>query len=152
MFIIMSAILRDMSKERPRSAWIIEWRWFGDHRKVEAKLLHVLNPRVKDSTVISYMKCLYMNSELVAGLDRLGFLSSKYWKGMVIHEGPRISVGANPFLMAWHVKDLTIEIDYKSSREVFHWTQVPGRRYNEETHEFEDLGQPMKREESLPYG
>jgi len=93
-----------------------------------------------------------MNSELVCSADRLGFLSSKYWKGMVTHEGPRISVGANPYLMAWHVKDLTFEIDYKSSREVFRWTQVPGRRYNEQTHEFEDVGQPMRREESLPYG
>ena len=139
-----------MSKERPRSAWVIEWRWFGHHRRVRTKLLHVLNPRLKARTVKNYMKCLYLNSGLVSGMDRLGFLSNKYWPGpMAIEAGPRISVGANPCLVAWHVRDLTIHIDHKRSREVFRWTQVPGRRYNEETHEFEDLGEALAREESL---
>ena len=140
-----------MAKERPRSAWVIEWIWFREDRKVKTKLLHVLNPLVKDRTVIKYMKCLYMNSEITTGIDRLGVLSGKYWEGMVICEGPRISVGSDPRLTAWHVKDLTIEIDYKRRLEVFRWTRVPGRRYNEQRHDFEDLGQPMKREESLPY-
>ncbi len=98
------------------------------------------------------MKCLYLNSGLVAGVDRLGFLSNKYWEGKVIHEGPRLAVGENPYLMAWLVKNLTIEIDRKHSQEVFRWTQVPGRRYNEKTGKIEDLGQPIEREESLPYG
>lgn len=96
------------------------------------------------------MKCLYLNSEVVAGPDRLGFLSNKFWQGMVTHEGPRISVGRNPFLVALYVKDLTVEIDYQRSLEVFSWTQIPGNHYNEQTHGFENLGQPVKREESLP--
>ena len=146
------AILGDMPKQRPRSAWIIEWKSIGAHRRVQAKLLHVLNPRVNQRAVISYMKCLYMNSGLVAGLDRLGFLSDKYWEGIVIHEGPRLSVGENPYLIACFVKDLTIEIDRERSQEIFRWTQVPGRRYNEKTREIEDLGQPIAREAILPYG
>ncbi len=140
-----------MPKERPRSAWVIEWKWFGDHRKLRTKFLHVLNGRLNESTVIGYMKCLYLNSELSHGVDRLGFLSSKYWKGKLIQEGPRIAVGWNPYLMAWRVKDLTIKVDYQHSREVFRWTQVPGRRYNEKTREFEGLGNAIKREEILPY-
>jgi hypothetical protein len=141
-----------MPTDRPRSAWVIEWVWLSEHRKVKTKLLHVLNPRLNARTVINYMKCLYLNSELTSGVDRLGFLSSKHWKGRVIQEGPRISVGRNPYLMGWHVKDLTIEIDYKRSLEVFRWTEVPGRRYNEKTHEWEDLGEALTREESLPFG
>ena len=141
-----------MRKERPRSAWIIEWVWFGDHRKVKSELLHVLNPRINHRTVLDYMKCLYMNSELASGVDRLGFLSSKYWKGLVIHEGTRMFLGDNPFLVAWSVKDLTIEVEHKESREVFRWTQQPGRRYNEQVGEFEDLGRPKKRVAYRPHG
>jgi hypothetical protein len=122
----------------------------GDHRKVNAKLLHVLNPRVCQESVITYMKCLFLNSELLSGDERFRFLSDKYWQGQVIREGRRITLGSNPFLMAWRVSDLTIERDEANSMEVFRWTQVPGSRYNSRTRKVELLGEPRPRQESLP--
>jgi hypothetical protein len=112
---------------------------------VKTRILHVLNPRLKVETVVKYLKCLYLNSDECRGFNRLGHLSNKYWQGRVIIEGPRIALGDNPCLMAWHVRDLTIEVDYEQSREIFRWTQVPGSRYNAETNVIEKLGEALKR-------
>ncbi len=55
---------------------------------------------------------------------------------MVIEEGPRIAVGHNPYLRAWHVKDLTIEIGNCSGR--FGGVRQEGAAVESATKVFED--------------
>jgi len=128
---------------------VIRWDSIGTSLKLKRQILHILNPRLHADTIIKYMKCLYLNSEMESGIDRLARLEGDYWRGMVLNERTRLWVGHNPYLIAWHVKDLTIEIDYERKLEVFRWTQVPGERYNAEG-KVEYLGNFMKREQSLP--
>ncbi len=142
-----------MMKQRPKSAWVIEWQSIAPTtRQVKNRILHVLNSRLHPNTVITYMRLLYANSEMESGMNRIASLSGEYWRhGHIIRqEGPRIYVGIDPFLMAWRVKDLTIEVDYEKGLEIFRWTQVPGERINQETGAVEYLGDRIKREESLP--
>jgi hypothetical protein len=142
-----------MMKQRPMSAWVIEWQSIATARKIKNRILHVLNARLHPETVIKYMQLLYANSEMESGIDRIASLSSEYWRcaHIIIQEGPRIAVGVNPYLMAWRVKDLTIEVDYEKGLEIFRWTQVPGERINQKTGAVEYLGDRIKREESLPH-
>ena len=128
---------RIMPKLRPKCAWVIEWCAIGTSLKIKSKILHVLNPRLQSSSVTQYMQCLYLNSEMESGMDRIAFLRGDCWYGIVRDEGTHITVGPNPCLVAWYVKDLTIEIDYERSLEVFRWTHILGAR--------------MKREVCLPY-
>jgi hypothetical protein len=142
-----------MSKQRQRSAWVIEWQSIGRPLTIKNRILHVLNPRLHPETVIKYMKLIYLNSEMESGMDRIASLTGDYWNfgARVIEQGPRITVGRNPVLVAWHLKDLTIEIDYRRSLEIFRWTQTPGERFNEEKGKVEYLGNRIRREESFPY-
>lgn len=141
-----------MRKPRPRGAWIIHWVSLPSHRPIPQQILHVLNPRVNYLEVIRYMKCLYLNSDMQGGYGRLRYLSNKFWKHEPVRiDGRMLTVGDDPCLMAWRVDDLTIEIDYKNSREVFRWTQPPGSRYDAKTQQVVPFGKAIPREESLPY-
>jgi len=98
------------------------------------------------------MRGLYMNSELFLVSERFRFTRPKReWKNQIVREGPRLSFGDNPCLMASLVSDLTTEMDEVDGCEIIRWTQPPGLWLNRETNQIEDLGVPFPREFKIPY-
>jgi len=141
-----------MPKTRKRKAWVIQWVWFGEHRKVEPNILHILSARWPSRKVLDYMRGLYMNSDLFLVSERFRFtLPRRNWDNMVIHEGPRLSFGHNPTLTAWYVSDLATELDKQNFCEIVRWTQTPGKRLNPESGEIENLGEPIQKEFRISY-
>jgi hypothetical protein len=94
--------------------------------------------------LLEYMKLLYMNSELFLVSERLRFLSSKSWAGLIHMEGPRIIVGDNPILVGSFVSDLRFE-PVSGAIQTVRWTQPAGIRRRPPENKAEYLGQPTEK-------
>jgi hypothetical protein len=94
--------------------------------------------------VLQHMKFLYLNSEPFLLSERLQFLSEKAWRGLVHMEGPRIIIGADPFLVGSLVHDLRAESPV-GGQQIIRFTSPPGIRRRLPEYEIEYLGQPVKK-------
>jgi len=134
---------------KKRKGWIIQWDWFGDNKKVDPNIFHVLNPRLSPDKVIFYMRSLFINSPLFFVSERLSLLkSSPDPRVGIVNEVTRILVGDNPVLVAHYVEDLRAEYDAKTHTEKSSWTQGPG--YSRKTGK-KLQGRTIKKEWTIKY-
>ncbi|MBU2701157.1 hypothetical protein Ga0466249_002271 [Sporomusaceae bacterium BoRhaA] len=89
-------------------AWLIKWKWIGDHAKVENDIAAIVNYRTSPDNVKSLVEQLYVNSLCLR--DRLRYVKSK--SSLVYKANSDINgtiiCGDNPFLEARKVDILEV--------------------------------------------
>jgi hypothetical protein len=126
---------------RNKRFWVI--RWEGD--QLQKQFFHLLPVRQTSTPIEEYMIGLYFNSPSLLLFERMKRINSTLRKNIkILREGPRITVGSNPFLVAWEVNDLTI--DHKSAEgvEYVSYTKPPAYRVNSKTKVAEPIGSPQQ--------
>jgi hypothetical protein len=126
-----------------RHCWVIKWH--EDERYPFTKnFLYILPWRWTSQHVLEHVLCLYHNSPVIMIFERGGWMNSKTRCGILISiQGPRITVGGNPFLVASRVKDFRVVLDSERRVEIVSYTQPPGVRWIRGTNEIENDGFPV---------
>ena len=133
-------------KQRPATAWVIEWRC---HRKDSPIREHHLRPHIlprhwQSERVFDYMRCLFWNSPLWTPFESLKRVNQRQPLGIfIIGEGPRLFYGDATHLVAWHVKDLQIERD-SVGKVVVEWTAPAGSRFDRKSGTIVPVGAGVK--------
>ncbi len=127
---------------RNKRFWVI--RWEGD--QLQKHFFHLLPVRQSSTPIEEYMIGLYFNSSSLLMFERMKLINSTLRKKniKILREGPRITIGSNPFLVAWEVNDLVI--DHKSAEGVerISYTEPPAYRLNSKTKVPERIGLPQQ--------
>lgn len=119
---------------KPRKAWIIQWEWAGDHAKIEPNIFHVLDSKCSIKYVESYLRSLYLNSAWFNIEERIGSVGMKDAYLTVNAEyGCRVSIGANPHLVAMRVEKLRAQYDPSTGLDTVEYELPPLVRYDAET-------------------
>jgi hypothetical protein len=126
---------------RNKRFWVI--RWEGD--QLQKQFLHLLPVRQSSTPIEEYMIGLYFNSPSLLLFERRKRINATLRKNIkILRERSRITVGSNPFLVAWEVDDLVIA--HKSAEGVEHvsYTEPPEYRVNSKTKAAEPIGSPRQ--------
>ncbi len=108
-----------MTYRKPRKvrAWLVTWEWSGDHAKVDDRVAaafdsRLLPERVRGFVEILYAQQMYTLSEKIAsfvGNHRRNPYPAEFLKIEGVPCEGEIHCGANPWLRARLVDDLTVE-------------------------------------------
>ena len=117
-------------------AWLITWKWAGDHAAEDDPVVAVLSARTSAKDVRKYVERLYV--EKTASLaeklsyarynqpQELPYPAEFGQVGGLRYQG-EITCGHNPWLHARLVDDLRIEAD-ANGNDVPRWTEIRPRR------------------------
>lgn len=123
----------------PAHCWVITWSK-DDRYPFTKNFLHVLPYRWGTSRVLDYVLGVYHNSALWT-FERRSWMNSKPRHGIIIEErGPTITVGHNPYLSAWRVRDFRSVYKLETKVEIVTFTLPARRRFNRETGSIEVEG------------
>lgn len=129
-----------------KTAWVIEWDRFGNHRPIPQSEIFVLPWRWKSSRVIDFMRCIYFNARQFSISDSVFDLNARQSSMVrVVDEIDRITFGDNPFLIAAYVHDLKVEYDPAQRLEYVRWTRPPGLQSDHERLRLKTVGSPLPR-------
>ena len=115
-------------KTQPMTAWLIMWEWVGGHAAVEKPYVDIVSFRKNIPYVKEYLQrlhdlnCLNLRERMSAARYNR---SPKPIYEATVHRtthGVEIHCGHNPYLVARHVRNLTIETDPSTGAEVVRWT------------------------------
>lgn len=99
-----------MPSKRGIRAWVIEWKWAGEHARHLGPRWMLLHWRTSARTVADLMERLYAQSEYTVS-EQVALLSGRWTSPSraVIHDFDRITCGNNPYLFACPAKDVRAE-------------------------------------------
>lgn len=108
-------------------AWLIMWRWEGNHAAVDDPVVTVLSARTSAENVRRYVEQRYIEAT-ASPEEKLSY--ARYNKPRKppyparLERGRRIHCGHNPWLHASVVDDLRVEMD-ADGNDVLKWTNPP---------------------------
>jgi hypothetical protein len=86
-----------------KSAWLIEWKWFGDHAAVSEPFIGIIDGRTSQQTVRRLIEILYLlksstrrEQHEIADRGELAYPAQASKRG-------RVACGDNPFIHACRV-------------------------------------------------
>ena len=109
------------------AAWLILWEEMGDHAKVEQPYVDIVSARRSADYISKYVQRLYgiFHHTLAERTDFERYQNPRDRPYPVTRDmtqtGLVISVGHNPFLKAQVVRNLVVEVDAETDREVVTW-------------------------------
>lgn len=113
-----------------KTAWLITWKWFGDHAAVEDDVVAIVSYRRSGSYIKDFMENLYIektssfSEKLAYAKDRKAIpypasystIKGVTWTGS-------ISCGDNPFLFGRLVSNVRVEV--QDGQETLRWEERP---------------------------
>ena len=117
---------------KPMTAWVIEWKWFGDHAvevkppllDVDQPIIDIVSGRKGEEYVMDYLQRLHdlLQHTLTERADiQRNHTSGNNRPYKVMRSpkksGPAMNVGHNPHLMAKKVKNLVVSVDPETRKE-----------------------------------
>jgi hypothetical protein len=87
----------------PKSAWLIEWKWFGDHAAVSEPFIGIIDGRTSQQAMRRLIEILYLLKSSTRreqhGIAESGDLA---YPAQVAKRG-HVACGDNPFIVAEHM-------------------------------------------------
>ena len=107
-------------------AWLIRWKWMGDHAAVADPILTVMSARTGAADIRNYVEQRYIekNASLPEKLAYARYNQPQEPPYPAQVEQGRIHCGDNPWLEATKVDDLRVEEDADGT-EVLKWDEPP---------------------------
>ena len=113
-----------------KTAWLITWKWFGDHAAVEDDVVAIVSYRRSGSYIKDLMENLYIektssfSEKLAYAKDRKAIpYPASYFTINGVPWMESISCGANPFLFGRLVSNVRVEV--QDGEEMLRWEERP---------------------------
>ena len=109
------------------TAWLIMWDWMGNHEEVEHPYVDIVSARRSPDYISKYVQRLYgvFHHSLTERSDFERYQDPQERPYAVKRDMTRtglvISVGHNPILKAQVVRNLVVDVDAETDREVVTW-------------------------------
>src|SRR5258707_47388 len=93
-------------QRRTKTAWLIEWSWFGEHAKAERPFIAVLDGRLGRTLVARLIESIYLLNT-TSRSEQITIVSqgnSPIRSADISKNGREITCGENPFIKARRVR------------------------------------------------
>lgn len=143
------------------NAWLITWKWHGEHAKKKKPLIGILSSRRGEKFIADFVEQVYLMEtstieEIVRWVNRKKDCPYKAKKVEIINDiphGDRITCGHNPHIYARKVTDLKVVSDLDNKIEKLSWKEPPKFRWKngKKFEEIEVAEEGMLRELDVSY-
>jgi len=143
------------------NAWLITWKWHGEHAKRKKTLVGIISSRRGEKFIADFVEQAYLMEmstieEIVRWANRKKDRPYKIKKVEIINNiphGDRITCGHNPHIYARIVTDLKVVSDLDNKIEKLSWKEPPKFRWKngKKFEEIEVAEEGMLRELKVSY-
>lgn len=119
------------------NAWLITWKWHGEHAKIEKPLVGIISSRRGEKFIADFVEQVYLMEtstieEIVRWANRKKDRPYKVKTVEIINNvphGDRITCGLNPHIYARIVTDFKVVLDLDNKIEKLSWKEPPNLRF-----------------------
>ena len=121
-----------MEETGPLTAWLIKWKWIGEHAKVDQPYVDIVSARISESYISDYIQRLH-DLKFCTLIERADYSRDrnppekpyKVTRNRTKYGGVVFDVGHDPMLTAEKVRNLVVKIDTETGQEILTWDRYP---------------------------